>query len=304
MKVNNETKIGALTAISITVLILGYNYLKGKEVFTHTKDFYTVYQHTDGLKVSNPILMKGVQIGRVSDMTLRDDGSIYVKLTIRNEVRIPQSTIATLISADILGAKAIDFKYATNTGELADEAEIPGEIAPGFTDQLAPFQSQAASIMSKLDTLSGKLNTTFDAKFIADLQKSMSAMRVTLDNAAIASAKFDAIMQSVESISSNLQKNNEKINAILSNAKNLSDTLAKAELAATVRKANAALAQVTLITEKINKGEGTLGQLVNDKKLYDNLTATSADLDKLFIDLKANPKRYVHFSVFGNKKTQ
>ena len=103
---------------------------------------------------------------------------------------------------------------------------------------------------------------------------------------------------------SNLQKNNEKINAILSNAKNLSDTLAKAELAATVRKANAALAQVTLITEKINKGEGTLGQLVNDKKLYDNLTATSADLDKLFIDLKANPKRYVHFSVFGNKKTQ
>ncbi len=302
MKVSNETKIGALTAVAITVFVLGYNFLKGKEVFTDTKDYYAVFDRIDGLKVSNPVITNGIAIGRVSDLQLRKDGKIVATLTMKQETFVPQNSLAKLISADILGAKAIDLVFSKSIVEASDNDTLMSEIAMGLSDQIAPIKDKAEKMISSIDSLAGSVNALMNDKFKADLQSSMSSLKVTLANFETSSAKLSTIADNVNSLTANLKNNNDKINNILNNANTFSDSLAKANVAGTVARANKALAEVAAITEKINKGEGSMGLLINDKKLYDNLSATTADMDKLMIDLKENPSRYIHFSVFGRKE--
>ncbi len=275
MRITNETKVGVLAAVAITILIVGYSFLKGNNVFSNEKEFYAKYAQVEGLQVSKPVLVNGFQIGRVSELTLLPDGQILAQFQINPEYAIPKNTIARLESTDLLGGKAIVFELANSNEYLQEGDTLNANIQKNIMDQFA-------SIARTLETLEG---TTRKVDALVGSQSNHIA----------------SIVANLESISENFKNNNSKITSVMNNLDKITDEVARANFTQTIKNADKAVADMQLIVSKINTGEGSLGMLINDKKLYSELSRSAENLDKLMIDLKANPKRYVHLSVFGRK---
>ena len=312
MKITNETKVGILAAVAITILILGYSFLKGNDVFSREKEFYAIYESVEGLTVSKPVLVNGFQIGRVSQLTLQPDGRILTEFKIHPEYEIPKSTVARLESIDLLGGKAIIFDLGT--GEYADDGDtLKANIQKDLMTQIQPVQKKAEQIISRLDSILISVDNTISPEFQRNFNSSFASIARSLQTLEATTKKVDhmvgsesgrlsAIFANLESISSNFAQNNKRITAVMTNLEKVSDQFARANFENTIRNADKAVADMQLAINKINSGQGSLGQLVNDKQLYNNLNSSAENLNKLMIDLKANPKRYVSFSVFGGKK--
>jgi len=313
MKITNETKVGVLAAVAITVLIVGYSFLKGNDVFSRENEFYAIYTRVDGLTVSKPVLVNGYQIGRVSKLTLQPDGRILVQFKVDPEYGIPKNTIAKLESTDLLGGKAIVFELGNGRDLAADGDTLNANVKKDLMDQVEPVQKKAEQIIARMDSVLTSINSTLNPEFQKNFDRSFASIARTLETlerttrtvdglVTNQSSKISGIMTNLESISSNFKNNNAKITNIVSNFEKVSDEVAKANFAQTLTEANKAVADLQTVINKVNSGNGTLGQLINDERMYNNLTNAAANLDKLMIDLKANPKRYVSFSVFGGKK--
>ncbi|MES3018946.1 MAG: MlaD family protein [Bacteroidota bacterium] len=313
MKITNETKVGVLAAVAIAILIIGYSFLKGNDVFSSENEFYARYDRVDGLAISKPVLVNGYQIGRVSDLTLQPNGQILAQFKIDPEYAIPKNTIAKLESTDLLGGKAIVFELGTGSDFAEDGDTLNANIQKNLTDQIEPIQKKAEQIIARMDSVLTSVNATLSPEFQRNFDRSFASIARTLETmegttktvdglVTSQSVKIAGIMSNLESITGNFKNNNAKITNIMSNFEKLSDDVAKANFAQTIAEANKAVADLQVIVNKVNTGQGTLGQLINDEKMYNNLNNAAANLDKLMIDLKANPKRYVSFSVFGGKK--
>jgi len=312
LKITNETKVGILAAVAITILILGYSFLKGNDVFSREKEFYAIYESVEGLTVSKPVLVNGFQIGRVSQLTLQPDGRILTEFKIHPEYEIPKSTVARLESIDLLGGKAIIFDLGT--GEYADDGDtLRANIQKDLMTQIQPVQKKAEQIISRLDSILISVDNTISPEFQRNFNSSFASIARSLQTLEATTKKVDhmvgnesgrlsAIFANLESISSNFAQNNKRITTVMTNLEKVSDQFARANFENTIRNADKAVADMQLAINKINNGQGSLGQLVNDKQLYNNLNSSAENLNKLMIDLKANPKRYVSFSVFGGKK--
>ena len=315
MKIANETKVGILAAFSIALLIIGYNFLKGNAIFSSETVLYAKYSHVDGLGVSKPVMINGFQIGRVDKLQLQPDGSIVATLKIKGKYEIPKNSIAKLESTDLLGSKAIVMALGTGNDFAQDGDTLYANVAKGLLETVEPVQKKAELIIAKMDSILTSVNTILNPNFQKNVDKSFNSIASTLASLEATSKKVDnlvgsegsrisSILSNVEAISNNLKQNNQKINAILNNINTITDQVAAANFKQTIDNANKAVADLQGIVTKVNNGQGTLGLLVNDTKMYDNLNNASKNLDNLIIDLKENPKRYVHFSVFGggNKK--
>ncbi|MBC8986597.1 MCE family protein [Pedobacter sp. N36a] len=310
MKIANETKVGILAAFSIALLIIGYNFLKGNAIFSSETVLYARYSHVDGLGISKPVLINGYQIGRVDQLTLQPDGTIIATLKIKGKYEIPSNSIARLESVDLLGGKAIVMALGTGNVFAKDGDTLNANVAKGLLETVQPVQKKAEVIIAKMDSILTSVNSILNPNFQKNVDKSFNSIAATLASLEATSKKVDhlvgsegsrisSILANVEAISNNLKNNNEKINGILNNISTVTDQVAAANFKQTIDNANKSMADLQSIVGKINEGKGTLGLLINDTKMYDNLNSASSNLDKLIIDLKENPKRYVHFSVFG-----
>lgn len=310
MKIANETKVGILAAFSIALLIIGYNFLKGNAIFSSETVLYARYSHVDGLAVSKPVLINGYQIGRVDKLQLQPDGSILATLKINGKYEIPKNSIAKLESTDLLGSKAIIMGLGSGEVYAEDGDTLNANVQKGILETVQPVQKKAEMIIAKMDSILTSVNTILNPNFQKNVDKSFNSISATLAALESTSKKVDnlvgsegsrvsVILANVEAISSNLKQNNQKISAILNNINSITDQVAAANFKQTIENANKAVTDLQTIVGKINNGQGSLGMLVNDTKLYDNLNNASKNLDNLMIDLKSNPKRYVHFSVFG-----
>jgi phospholipid/cholesterol/gamma-HCH transport system substrate-binding protein len=310
VKITNETKVGILAAFSIAALIIGYNFLKGNSLFSSETLLYARYTHVDGLAISKPVLINGFQIGRVDKLVLQPDGTILATLKIKGKYDIPKSSIARLESTDLLGSKAIVMALGSGKDFAQDGDTLNSNVEKNLMEAVQPVQKKAELIIGKMDSILTSVNSILNPDFQKNVNKSFNSIAGTLASLEGTSKKVDglvgteskriaAILANAESISGNLRNNNEKINAILSNINKITDQVAAANFKQTIDNANKAVADLQGIVTKVNDGKGTLGLLVNDTKMYDNLNNASKNLDNLIIDLKANPKRYVHFSVFG-----
>lgn len=313
MKIANETKVGILAAFSIALLIIGYNFLKGNAIFSSETVLYAKYSHVDGLAVSKPVLINGYQIGRVDKLELQTDGSIVATLKIKGKYEIPRNSVAKLESTDLLGSKAIVMALGTGNDFAQDGDTLNANVQKGILETVQPVQKKAELIIGKMDSILTSVNSILNPNFQKNVDKSFNSIASTLSSLESTSKKVDnlvgsegsrisAILANVEAISSNLKQNNSKISSILNNINSITDQVAAANFKQTIDNANKAVADLQSIVSKINNGEGTMGLLVNDTKMYDNLNNASKNLDNLMIDLKANPKRYVHFSIFGGGK--
>jgi len=310
MKIKNETKVGILAAFAIALLIIGYNFLKGNSIFSSETLLLARYTQVDGLGVSKPVLINGFQIGRVDKLELKPDGSIVATLKIRDEYKIPKNTIARLESTDLLGGKAIVFVLGNSKEYAEDGYMLNANVEKSLMESVQPVQKKAELIITKMDSILTSVNSILNPNFQKNVDKSFTSIASTLGSLEATSKKVDAlvgsessklsnILANVEAITVNFKNNGAKIDAILANLNTVTDKAAALNFKETIDNANKAIADLQGMVSEVKAGKGSLGQLLNDTKMYDNLTNASKNLDNLLIDLKANPKRYVHFSVFG-----
>ena len=313
MKISNETKIGALTAIAITILILGYSFLRGNDIFSGSNKFYAVYRSVEGLAVAKPVLVNGFQIGRVSSMKLQQDGRTVVEFKIDPSYVVPKNTLAKLQSTDLLGSKAIVFELGNSKVPAEDQDTLRADIQGSLAESLQPIQKKAEMLISKMDSSLAAINKILNPNFQKNVDRSFMSIANSLqtlegttkkiDNLVAAqSGHINGILTNAEVVSGSLKASTAHINGMTANFEKVSNDVANANIKQTLDNANKAMADLQATIAKINSGQGSLGLLMNDDKMYKNLTDASNNLNNLFIDLKAHPKRYVSFSVFGGKK--
>ncbi len=316
IQLSREIKIGATTVITIIAFIWGFNYLKGKSIFNKQRTFYVAYDNVAGLMKANTVSISGLSVGQVDDIYFDETkpSQVIVELTISNNVRIPKNSVARLYSSDLLGTKGIELvlgnskEYARNGDTL--KAAIALSLQEEVNQMVQPILRKAGSMISSIDTVLTAVGDVFNYRTRNNLIESVESLKHTMVNIQSATKSIDTLMGSerdrlasifrnIESITNNLSQNNDELNRIISNAALISDTLAKFKLSNTLSNLEHSINNLTNATDKINKGEGTIGQLLNDQTLYDDLQSSSHQLDLLLEDIRLNPKRYIHFSVFG-----
>jgi phospholipid/cholesterol/gamma-HCH transport system substrate-binding protein len=313
LKISNETKIGALTAIGITTLILGYSFLRGDDVFAGSNKFYAVYSSVDGVTVSKPVLVNGFQIGRISKMKLLPNGYTVIELSIDKQYKVPKNSLAKLVSTDLLGDKAIVLDYSNSNLEAEDKDTLKADIQGSLAQSLQPIQLKAEGLINKLDSSLASINKILNPNFQQNVDRSFMSIANSLQTLEGTSKKLDAlvstqtthinaILANTQTVTDNLKTSSEHITTITANFDKVSNDIAAGNLKQTLDNANKAVADLQSLMSKINTNNGTLGLLMNDRQVYDNLNNATNNLNALFIDLKANPKRYVSFSLFGGKK--
>lgn len=315
MKIAREVKVGFLFLISLALLIWGYNFLKGKNIFTKERVFYAVYDQIDGLTKANVISIHGLKVGQVQDIYFdqSNTGQIIVELAISNDFPIPKNSIANIFSSGLMGSKEVSInlgnsaKYAQTGDTLL--SSIEGSLKDEVNRQVQPLKRKAEDLMSSLDSMVTIFQTIFNTDARADLANSFENIRKTFYNLQHTSSKMDTmityestrlsmIIEHIENISHNLDSNEENITNILTNFSSLSDSIAKADVGGTFMSVNRSMTDLQKVLEKINSGEGTVGKLLQNDSLYFHLEKSAADLNKLLEDIKKNPKRYVKFSIF------
>jgi phospholipid/cholesterol/gamma-HCH transport system substrate-binding protein len=312
LKISNETKIGALTVISLAILILGYSFLKGNDVFSTENKFYATYNDVSGLSVSKPVLVNGFQIGRVSKMALLPDGRTLVEFKVQDKYNIPKNTLAKL-EGDLLGSKTINFELGNSKVMAENNDVLSASVKGGLAESLQPVQKKVELIIGKMDSILTSVNSIMNPRFQKNVDRSFNSIANTLQSLEGTSQKVDAlvgkqsvhinnIMANVETLTASLKTSNQYLTGTLSNFNKISDDVAKGHIRETLESANKAVGDLQATIAKINAGQGSLGLLLNDDKMYNNLKDASANLNNLFIDIKAHPKNYVSFSIFGGGK--
>ncbi|PJA08472.1 MAG: hypothetical protein COX70_03605 [Flavobacteriales bacterium CG_4_10_14_0_2_um_filter_32_8] len=302
MKIYKEVKVGFVAIVAIVILIWGYNFLKGTNILFKSKSVYTVYPYIGGLVKSSPVLINGFQVGVVNEIYFKPDqsGNIVVELTITDkDIKIPKNSVANLISLDLLSSKGIGLKLGDSPIELQPGDTIDSyfeqSMLDGVSEQIIPIKEKAEKLMLSMDsavvefkTTMENLNGVLNEKNQRNISQAITNLKTTIESFDNLANNFNATL-------------NTSIKPTLKTYKNLGDSLAALNMRATLDKAQATLDNMSTMLDKINKGEGTMGKLINNDSLYNNLEAVTKDMDLLMIDLKENPKRYVHFSLFGRK---
>lgn len=320
IKIAKEVKVGVIVIIAVAFFIWGYSFLKGKDLFEKTYNYYAIYERVDGLSVSAPVLVNGIKVGTVTDIRFISDTNtnIIVELKIDKNFLIQDSSIAEIFSADLMGSRAIHLiqshskKYYRPNDTLL--SSIEADLKTQVSAQVLPLKKKAEDLIKSIDSVMVVVQSIFDKQTRYNLARSFESIRVTVESLERTSISLDTLVQSekyaltriianVESITENFRNNNELITNVMKNLSAFSDSLQQANVKQTIINANRALAEATEILDKINKGEGSLGMLIHNEQLYTNLENSSKNLDLLLRDLRENPKRYVHFSLFDLGRT-
>lgn len=303
MKISKEIKTAILVLGSIALLIWGYNFLKGKDLFGNSRTFYVNYDNVEGLTQASTVTINGMVIGKVNNIAIGDDAKIVVELAINSPIAIPKSTVAEIYAPSMLGGKQIALVIDHADNNLAESGDFlkPNEklgIIDGLSGKADPIMTKLDSVLQNVNQLVAGLNKTLDDETRNNLQNSLAELNQTMKNTTQITNGFNRIVNN----------NEQKINTIVSdfeqtsgNLKEMSNQLSEADLKATLDEFQQTAESLNAMMNKIESGQGNLGKLMNDEKLYSNLEGASKQLNQLIEDIKLNPKRYINISVFGKK---
>ncbi len=320
---NKQLKLGIVVLLTVAAAIWGMQYLKGYNLLKDDLVYHARYKHIQGLVEANPVQFQGFKVGQVSTIKIVTDtatGESYVDVSFMitdENIKITDSTIARIISSDLLGARAINIEQNNKGKELPNGSLVQGSVQQELTEminaELQPLKNSVAKLIESAEQLVGSFGTVMndDTKnslldaferiphAIRNLEKATQTIDTTIGES---QSKIRIILANVESISENFKNNNSKISAILSNLNGVTDSLAKSNLKQTILDVSTTLSNTNVILEKINKGEGTMGLLLNDKKLYNELTTTAARLNILIRDINTNPQKYINMSLLDFRR--
>lgn len=297
MKLTKEIKIALVAIVGILVMYFGINFLKGMNLFSTNNAYYMTFDDIQGLGASTPIYADGYKVGTVDGMEYdyKENGPIKVKVDINKDLRIPQGSKAEIVK-DLMGNLQVNLLLANNPRERVEPGGvIPGAVNGGMMDKAANLIPVVEKMLPKLDSILTSVNA-----LLADpaLAASLHNVETITSNLTVSTRELNTLMAGLNKQVPGMVR---KANGVLDNTNRLTANLASLDVQGTLNKVNQTLESAHQFTEKLNSNQGSLGLLMNDTKLYDNLTSTMGHADSLVIDLKAHPKRYVHFSVFGRK---
>jgi len=320
MKYSKYVKLGFLIVISMVILFWGLNYLKGNDIFKQSSYYYVVYDRIDGLLESNKVIMNGYQIGQVKNIAfdLKKSGNLIVTLMVDASFQIPVNSLAQIVSSDIMGTRTINMILSDEATFYQSNDTIPGAIEADLKEQVSlqvlPIKNKAEQLLGTIDSAITVLTVIFNEDAQANLSKSFENINKTIENAEKITSDLQEIMSSekagiqqifanIEELTSFLNKNTAELEKILKNLSSFSDTLSQLEVTPIITNITLASNQILDMLEKLNSDENTVGLLLNDDKLYQEITALSENLNSLLQDVQANPKRYVQFSAmdFGKE---
>ena len=312
MKFSKELKIGLLALISGAALYLGFNFLKGSDFFSRTNHYYIIYPEIKGLTISNPVTINGLQIGRVRSIELlqSDNNKMLVTIALRRDIKLGKNASIQLGAVDFLSGQQlmlttgkIDLRNPQNnmqSGDTIRNATFLEGILDQVTKQVEPVTKKVDSTLMYINGLLKELSGA-GSKVKAVLDDA-SSLTSNLDNTLRKQGgNIDAIMNNLRNLSSSLVETEKSFKPILKKVDNIAEKTSKLELDKTLAKTNQTVEELNKVLTSINQGQGTLGNLIKNDTLYNNLEKLTTNLDKLLTDFRENPKRYVHFSVFGKK---
>ena len=292
-----EVKIAIVTIIGIVVLFYGLQFLKGLSIFGNSDGYYVSFTDVSGVAASTPVYANGYKVGVVEEVLYdySPQGKLIAVMALDKRMRLPRGSKAE-ISSDLLGNIKINLLLGDDPVNMVAKGDtIPGGVEGGMMSKLSKMMPAVEALLPKLDSIMTSLNI-----LLAD-----PALQQTLHNVEGMTSNLNATSSELRTLSASLNREMpqmiQKTNGVLDNTQQLTGNLAAIDVAGMTASVNQTLANVNEMTRKLNSNEGTLGLLMRDATLYNNLTATMADADSLLIDLKAHPKRYVHFSIFGSK---
>jgi len=311
MKISNETKIGVLAVVALAALILGFNFLKGSSLFQHTKKLYAVFDNVEGLDLSNAVQINGLTIGSVTAINESDKDlsqGVIVTITLKKDVNIPDNSVAVinsglLASATVIVNKGSSNKFLDNGDTL--ETKSKSNLFAQVQSSINPVILKLGGTLGSLDSLVQVIGSMFDPKtksnfatIVANLSGSSAELQKLLND------QTGALAQSLKNLSQftgNLNKSNEHISHTMENVDKTTANLASAKIPEAVEGLTSTLNDLKGTIARINSTNGSLGLLINDKRLYNNLESTTRSLNILLDDFRVHPKRYVNVSVFGKK---
>lgn len=314
MKIRREAKLALTALAAVFILIWGINFLKGSSLFESKSTFYGVYDSVEGLKVSSGVIYRGYQVGQVISIQFTGErfDRVLVKFSVDKGLELPSNTLAMIQSADLMGSKVValvpgDSHVTAVSGDTL-RSQVERGLMEQVSQQMLPLKQKAERLLGSLDSVMLIVQGLFNEETKKNLSNSFGSIDRTLRNLEGASGNLDtliqgesarisSILQDVNSITGNLRNNNEEISTILGNVSAISDSLRQASLHQTLMSLDYILATTDSIMNKINRGEGTIGALLNDNDLYYNLNQVSENLNRLLVEFRYNPKRFINLSL-------
>ncbi|MFO7658161.1 MAG: MlaD family protein [Bacteroidales bacterium] len=310
MKLSRELKIGIVTLVAIAFLIWGVNFLKGINIFKPSVNYYSKYEDIDGLIESGVIYLRGYRIGNVSEIKFdkQGTGDIIVMYNIKEKVSIPMNSVFEIYSSSLVsGTKDVRLLLAENNKVYQSGDTVPGRLDKGLSAFIEPVKDKALQALERIDTLLASLNMLVNkesaALFHATLEHAGNVSG-SLDKSLAPGGSLKASLDNLASVTENLKKSNAELKMIMVNFASISDSVASSDLKSAIDNASITLQNTAQILTKIDQGDGSLGLLVNNDSLYNNLKNVSESLNLLLQDLHEHPKKYVHFSLFGKKEKE
>ncbi len=322
MKLSKPSKIGILVILCLTGLIWGINFLKGRDIFRTEKVFYARYKNVGGLTATTLVTLNGLKIGYVREIYFAEDlsGDLIVKIALHNNFPIPKGTSAQIASSDFLGSKVVKLNLGHSEKILQANdtlaSQMDADLMQQVNEQIAPIKAKAERLIENLDSIVSAASKFLNNDSQRNISESIRQIHSTMNNLESLTASLNEIvtgqkknlsstLSNINDISGNLKKNSGKLEHMITNFSTFSDSLSKIELNKTVEHINGSVASLSQILSKIDTANGTIGLLIKDPKLYQNITSSTESLNQLLIDLRTNPKKYVHFSAidFGKKSS-
>ena len=313
MSFSKEARIGLLAIISLVVFFIGFYFLKGSDLFANEKEYFSYYSNVDGLVNSAGVEIRGLNVGRISSIRLAGNKGIKVGILVEKNIDIPEGTVATIAPNDLLGNKIIRLDLGHGSALLKEGTTLPSSEEVGIVDnvsnQISPLINSLRKTVSALDTVIAGVSLLVSRNNTETINKAIQSINVTSDNLAHISTilgkegdEMAGIVHNTNSFTANLAKNNDTIQHIISSLNSVTSQLAKAPIQKTFSELQSTTTQLKGILDKINNNEGSLGLVVNNKDLYNNLNSSLLSLQKLMEDMRTHPSRYINVTIFGKKK--
>ena len=315
---SREFKAGVVVILAAAVLYGGISFLKGSDLFEHGTEVYAVYDNAEGITKSQSVTLNGFSVGKVSDVYFHpnNSGKIVVKMNITTDYPITANSLAEIRSADLLGAKEIALvlekgSVLIESGDTLRSA-IEASLSESINKEVLPVKVKAEKLLASLDStvniltgfLGGEMQEEFRTSF-DNVNRSISNLGTITDEISLYMSEnreaLGSATQNLERLTSMLNDNRDELDRVFNNLANISDTLARANAGEAMRSLSKTATRLDAITSNIEAGEGTLGKLVANDSLYNEINHAILSLDKLLEDIKEHPGRYVEISIFGGK---
>ncbi|WP_298238037.1 MlaD family protein [uncultured Algibacter sp.] len=304
MKLSKEVKTSILVITGIILFIFGFNYLKGQNLLDSSRTFYTSYDNVEGLTISSPVTISGNKVGKVIDISFKNDGSgkLSVKLLVDNDFQFSKNSKAELYEAGLIGGKAIAIIPALDKAENATSGStLEGSVKAGLTElvnqRLTPLQEKIEKMMVGADSLLVNLNDVFDEQTKSNLKSSISGLNETIQSFKSTSTSLNQVIKGNQA---NIDSVLTNANALTSNLSKITNSISKSNLDKTINNLESSLQNFDKILKNLEKGEGSMGKLLKDDALYTNLKGVSKEMEELLRDIKLHPKRY--FRILSKKE--